>query len=191
MPQLIVSRVSGGRGFLAKHHIILDGVDLGVLKNGQTLSFPINPGKHTLSFDPHSMMVETLGPFSVTVGRSDIRAVIDPGTSRWRCDITGSDNAADLDRDMAGGYAELLREAMTQLQREPKCTVFFTEKGARIGLHGYTYSYPSLSGYRIQSLQGFEQNDAANAFARYIHSTKNSERFHIYVGGRSVEISRK
>ena len=191
MANLIVTRVNALRGILASHTILLDGRDVGKIKNGQTLVFPISAGEHTVTFKPHPSMNPTLGPFTIAVGRTDVHAVIDPGTSLWRCDITGTANNIDLERDLAGGFAQLLRDALNELQRKPNITVFFEKDGARIGLHGYVYSYGSLSGYKIKSLQVFEQGDAAKAFGWYIHESGNDAYYNVYVAGRGVEISRK
>ena len=189
---LIVSRVFSTRGILTAHVVTVDGKVVGEVKSGQTLSFPISEGKHTVAFKSRPAMKSlTFGPYEINVGKSDIRATIDPRNTAWRCDITGTADDVDLEGDMADAFAELLREMMNELQRKPKSVVFFYEKGAQIGLQGFTYSYGSLTGSKVRTLQLFEQSDAAKAFGWYIHESGNDRYADVFVSGRSVELTRK
>ena len=68
---------------------------------------------------------------------------------------------------------------------------YLYEKGAQIGLQGFTYSYGSLTGSKVRTLQLFEQSDAAKAFGWYIHESGNDRYADVFVSGRSVELTRK
>ena len=82
-------------------------------------------------------------------------------------------------------------EMMEKLQHDQKCVVFFYENGVQIGLHGAKQSYGALTGNKIKSLQLYEQSDAAKAFGWYVHESGNDAHADVFVGGRSVELTRK
>jgi hypothetical protein len=79
MTNLTVVRDSGYADRLRAYKIVLDGIAIGSIKNGETKTFPIAPGQHSLS-----LRIDWCGSKSVEFAAADGTSVVFEAKSNLR-----------------------------------------------------------------------------------------------------------
>ena len=81
MPTLIVRRARGGSDRLRRYRILLDGVAVGQLLQGEALSVAVEPGRHELQ-----ARIDWCGsrPLSLEVGAADEVVQVRSALRGWR-----------------------------------------------------------------------------------------------------------